>query len=374
MRTVALLVCLLSSGCYFFFPFKMPPPRKTDLVVPGEQIRLKTREVKLYVASCSEDMARRGRCGIRDGKLMRWDPQDYTTLKYGGRDLTYAEFRDLADPEFADERARFKKLNRACNLSLVPSAISVVGIAAAVLYPLVASGQLTDTEKWYFRIGGGATAVVFGGLSYPLGGYACGQANYAVKKGHEWDEDDFAGDGEELQKIVDDFNARVMNGGVTATTDEPATDTPATDTPSTEDTPTEDAPPAAGGFAPGAKPIMKVLGETGELTKFTALLVENGLGKELAKAGPYTVIALTDKSLAKVQAKLDSLDKAERLQTFRDLIFVGAYTEGESTLKSLGGKSQTFQSRKDGSFKIRGRSGSMRLVGTATNGVVYVVD
>jgi uncharacterized surface protein with fasciclin (FAS1) repeats len=179
---------------------------------------------------------------------------------------------------------------------------------------------------------------------------------------------------EELQRRIDAFNRGERpsrKGADTPTDGKPAGDTP------TEEKPAEETPsdaPSVDGFTPGTASIMKTLADAGEFTQFSALLVETGIDREIAKGGPYTVAALNDKALAKVKAKLDTLNKADRVQTFRDLIFVGVVSSGERSLKTLGGKTLTLELRKNGDIKVRGKSGSMRLVGTATNGVIYVVD
>ncbi len=373
MRLLGLVFCLLSSGCYFLYPAKLPPAHKGDLVIPGEEIKIKTREVKVYTSGCTDSAIKAGRCDIdKSGKLKSYQMATKYRLKYGGKNLNYAEVRELADPEFPKQLATMKKNKRACTVSLVPSALAVASAAAGILIPLLEAGKLSDTEKKYFYAGGGAGFVVFGALSYPLGGYACRNSHNTIKAGFDWTKDDYYGEGDIFDKLVSDFNARVRTGGVVAkTTEETPDPQPPVETP--VETPAE-TPNDLDVFTPGTSTIMKTLADAGDYAQFSALLVETGIDRQLASGGPYTVVALGDKVFAKVKKKLDGLDKAERLQMFRDLVFVGVVSSGERTLKTLGGKTLKVELRKNGALKVRGKSGTSRLVGNATNGVVYVID
>jgi len=218
---------MLAPGCYFAFPSKMPPPRKGELLVQGEEMKIKTREVKTYFGSCSDRDIKQGSCDFRDGKLTHWEMVTHARIKYGGKNLTYAEFRELADPEYSGRMEAMKSEKTMCSVSLVPSVLAVASIAVGVLAPLLEAGKLTDTQKNYFYVGGGAGAVLFGGLSYPLGGYACVRANRAAKAEYEWTKDDWYGDGEEFQKLVDNFNARIHGGTPPDATAESASGTEA---------------------------------------------------------------------------------------------------------------------------------------------------
>lgn len=224
LRSTVMAACAMSalSGCYFLFPAKLPPGHKGDLIVEGEQMEVKTREVKTFVGSCSDSDIEKGRCELHRGKLTRWYMQTHARVKYGGRDLTYAELRELADPEYPQRIATMKSLKRACTTSLIPSALAVASIAIGVLAPQLEAGKLNDNQKNYFYIGGGVGAAVFGALSYPLGGYACVKSNHVARADYDWARDDWEGDGADLQKLVDDFNTRIRGGAASA----PAATTP----------------------------------------------------------------------------------------------------------------------------------------------------
>jgi hypothetical protein len=376
----ALLVVLavaVVSGCYGFYPHgykRAVRPR----VEASAKIRLEAKAHTSW-SSCS---ASDNDCEIHDGELQ--SPYHYTRYYpyYGDVAITLGQLRALLDGDKYD--AAWDKIEGkkgTCKISIAPTVVYFVAAAATVVAITLSRNEPDSSMRTYAYIAAGVT----GGaalLSYPLGGYACMQAKgiaesidakYAespyetANPGYAAEEREI----EELQRRIDAFNRGEQPNR--KGTDTPTQDMPTQDTP-TGETPPEDTAPANDGFTPGTASIMKTLADAGELTQFSAILVETGIDRELASGGPYTVAALNDRALAKVKDKLAGLDRAERIRSFRDLIFVGVVTSGERTLKTLGGTTLTIELRKNGTLKVRGKSGSLRLVGPATNGVVYVLE
>jgi hypothetical protein len=201
-----------ASGCYFAFPSTLPPSHRSDLFVQGEAMKINTREVKTYAGTCSDRNIEDGTCELHNGKLQHWEMVSHARIKYGGKNLTYAEFRELADPEYQRRIEVMESEKTACTVSLVPSVLAVASVAVAVLVPLLEGGKLSDPEKNHYYVGGAAGAVLFGALSYPLGGYACVRANHAGTAEYAWTKDDWYGAGEEFQQLVDNFNTRIRGG------------------------------------------------------------------------------------------------------------------------------------------------------------------
>jgi hypothetical protein len=366
-----LVVVALTAGCYGFYPHNLKrsvPPRADETA----QITLEAKPFTSWTSCGPSDR----NCEWHDGKLM--DPYRYLRYypSYGGTPITLGQLRALLDGDKYD--AAWDKIERKkgmCRVSIAPTVIYFAAAIGSVVAFTLSKSEPDSTMRTYAYIGAG----VAGGaalLSYPLGGYACMQA-----KGIAEDIEAQYGDSpyetanpgnaaeereiDELQRRIDAFNRGERpnrKGAGTPTEPKPPEETP------------PDAPSAPDDFTPGTASLMKTLADAGELSQFAAILVETGIDRELAKGGPYTVAALNDAALSKFKDKLARLDKAERLQTFRDLIFVGVVTSGERVLKTLSGKTLTVERRKNGDLKVRGKSGSMRLVGTATNGVVYVVE
>lgn len=184
-----------------------------------------------------------------------------------------------------------KSLKGTCAISLVPSALAIASIAIGVFVPLLEAGKLSDDQKNYFYIGGGIGAAVFGALSYPLGGYACVKANQAAKAEYDWSKDDWEGDGEDLKKLVNDFNTRIAA--------RPVGDRPKPEAHVHEITPTPDQPPAD---APIASHARDALLATGKFPSFVAA-IDNARAWDRFAADAYTIFAPTEDAFAALPDK-----------------------------------------------------------------------
>jgi len=368
---LVILAVAVAPGCYAFYPhgFKRAVPPRVEA---NAKIRLEARDHTSWSSCTSSD----DKCEVHDGEIKSSYQSTRYYPYYGDVPITLGQLRALLDGD--SYTAAWDKIERkkgTCKISIPPTVIYFVGALATVVGITLSKNEPDSDMRTYSYIAGAVT----GGaalLSYPLGGYACMQAK-SVAEGIEVNVADSpyatanGRDIDELQRKIDAFNRGERPGR--NGTETPTRDTPAVDTP-TEATPHTDEPPADDGFVPGTLSIMKTLATAGDYTQFSAILVETGIDRELASGGPYTVAALNDRAFAKVKDKLAQLDKAERVRTFRDLIFVGVVTSGERALKTLGGTTLTLEVRKNGYLKVRGKSGALRLVAAATNGVVYVVE
>ncbi|MDX2088969.1 MAG: fasciclin domain-containing protein [Kofleriaceae bacterium] len=371
LRVGGSAVLVLLSGCYGFYPHELKrqvPPR----VEGRAELRLEEKNF----TSWSDCGASDKNCEWHDGELQ--SPYHYKRYYpyYGDEAINLGQLSALLNGDkYTAAWDRIEGKKGTCKISIAPTVVYFAAAIGSVVAFTLSKDEPDSDMRTYAYIGAG----VSGGaalLSYPLGGYACMQAKgIADKIEARYGESPYEvlnpGNSQEERKIAD-LQRRIAAFNRGERPGAPREDVRETPTP-TGDPPSE-APGATEGFTPGAASIMETLTDAGELTMFTALLVETGLDRQLASGGPYTVAALDDAALTKAKQKLDRLDKNERVQTLRDLIFVGVVTSGERTLETLGGKKMTLELRKDGNLKVRGRSGSMRFLGNAINGAIYVID
>jgi hypothetical protein len=212
---VVLLV--LASGCYSFYPNHVPKLNEA-LLVEGEQIRIETRRVKRYM-ECSDQDYKYDRCEIIHAKLKRPYTVYIAKAVYNGNTLTRAEFNQLVYADYPDRLKKVHDLKGVCKISMVPSVLAVGVIAVAYLGPLMTGNRFDDDQKKMIYIGGAITGAGLGILSYPLGGFACVKARsiagdmFVSAKETEWESSDperF----KDVEKLAADFNQR--RGGGTA--------------------------------------------------------------------------------------------------------------------------------------------------------------
>lgn len=233
LRIIWILVLSFASGCYFYYP-KIPKTPRPELV-DGEQVQI-VAENNEYMASC--DPTRDRKCGLsRNGEWKKKSSYISVEARYNGRTLNQFELRKLVDPDFDKKLDRVRSNKGTCNISLIPSVISVIGLAA-----LTVAGPLYDKlgDK-ALVVGLAASGTAAGGalLSYPLGGFACRRArrqynalftdvdpddtsfvlraSYGENKGN----DTYV---EEMMKLTEDFNRRFATK---PDPEEPPTETPA---------------------------------------------------------------------------------------------------------------------------------------------------
>lgn len=219
---LSLLLIWSATGCYFFYP-KIPSTPRPE-VVEGKAVEILSQDNE-YMASC--DPTRDRKCGLTSkGEFKK--KSNYVTVRaeYDGRTLNQFELRKLVDPDFDKKLARVRSNKGVCNISLVPSVISVVGLAA-----LTIAGPLYDKlgDKALI-VGLAASGTAAGGalLSYPLGGFACRRARrqynalfidvapddteFILRTGYG-DQQGNTVYVDEMLKLTEDFNKRFAPGG-----------------------------------------------------------------------------------------------------------------------------------------------------------------
>jgi hypothetical protein len=212
---VALLV--LASGCYSFYPNRVPKLNEA-LLVEGEQIRIETKRVRRYM-ECSDQDYKYDRCEVIHAKLKRPYTVYIATAVYNGNTLTRAEFNQLVYADYPDRLKKVIDLKGVCKISMVPSVLAVGVIAVAYLGPLMTGNKFDDDQKKMIYIGGAITGAGLGILSYPLGGFACVKARsiagdmFAFARETEWESSDPA-TFKDVEKLAADFNQR-RGGGTT---------------------------------------------------------------------------------------------------------------------------------------------------------------
>lgn len=171
MRLAATLIALAGSGCYFWYPSERKAavpkaPAGSELVVDVVD--------KTLWSTCS-DTKREG-CEFKDGAWQRSRVRSEITTSYGGRRLTVGEVRALVAPDQYAAAYRAVEADRGpCRLSLIPSALSLVG-ALVLTGAVIATNFASESKVEQLAIGGGVGMVGFGLVSYPLGGFACMRA------------------------------------------------------------------------------------------------------------------------------------------------------------------------------------------------------
>ena len=209
MKYLAALAIL--SGCYYYYPDHVPKLNGA-LVVEGEQMELVAHTSQEY-AKCYDSDYEHNKCEFVHGKLKRPYTLYHASVRYAGRELTQAEFMELAMPGYPDRIKGIEDRAATCKISLVPSVIAVAAAATAIVVPTLFNDKFSDDQQKMICYGGAATAAGFALLSYPLGGFACSKAQDLAgnllkdAKETEWTSSD-AEDLVPLQKMVDDFNAK----------------------------------------------------------------------------------------------------------------------------------------------------------------------
>lgn len=369
MIAVRGLLALLAftSGCYAAYPLghkRAVPPAASA----SARLELRPKNHTSWY-SCGGDLSK---CEVRAGKLERPVRSVRYYPYYDGESITLGQFQALTDPMYGTKWDQIESKKGMCNLSIAPTALYFAGAIASVVG--FTMGANTDNEKLFAY--GGAGVMVFGAaISYPMGGYACRSAGKIAKDlevryaNGDYEVNNNAADKRKLaamQAAIDAYN----RGERPRPPGEP-TDTPATDLPPAETLPTaSDEPPSSEGFVPGTSSIMKTLADAGEFKEFSAMIVETGVDREIAKGGPYMVLAPTDATIAKIKDKSFRKDKALLTRSVRDLIIIGVVSSGEHTLPTLAGTTATLEFKKNGRLK-RKQFGSSILLGPATNGVIY---
>jgi hypothetical protein len=218
---VVVLLAFASSGCYFLNPRgakKTPRPTLVD----GGEIELEADEGTIW-RSCSEREIERGVCHYRGGEWKRKHAYVDVSFKYAGKPITRGEARALVDENYDAKWATLERKKSACNLSLIPTAIGVLGYMAVI-------GLSSDRAKQ--ELGGNyntaMTIAIGAGLggslaSIPLGGYSCRTANRMANQLGAWNAKQterrfYRGDADderaaqEVGKIVEEFNRKVRRG------------------------------------------------------------------------------------------------------------------------------------------------------------------
>jgi hypothetical protein len=209
---VALCAIATASGCYFYYPSKVPKLHGA-LVVEGEAMEMKVETRKEHYNTCMDEQIQRGVCELVDGKWMFPYNKYHVTVLYDGRTLTHAELLELAMPEYPSRVNEIAGKRAACKVSSVPSWLAVgVGVATAAV-SILGTDQLSNDQRTKIYWGGAGATVGLALLSYPLGGFACASAralagnmlNGADFKDWRFNElEEVAA----MQKLVDDFNAK----------------------------------------------------------------------------------------------------------------------------------------------------------------------
>jgi hypothetical protein len=115
-------------------------------------------------------------------------------FRYGGRPITYGEYRSIVDPKYGAMMDRYERLYRKCENAKVAKYIAYGALAAAVVVVTYGALAVTpddpdapdgkgETPKWVWYTGGGLAGLGVGSYvtGYFLGGHACSTA------GRMWD-------------------------------------------------------------------------------------------------------------------------------------------------------------------------------------------
>jgi hypothetical protein len=223
MRPVIVFVVLAvaSSGCYFLNPRgakKTPRPTLVD----GGEIELEADEGSTWL-TCSDREIERGVCHYRGGTWKRKHAYVDVSFKYAGKPITRGEARALTDEHYDEKWATLERKKSACNLSLIPTAVGVLGYMAVIaLSSERARKEFGEDNNTPMTI---AVGVALGGslASIPLGGYSCRTANRMAHQLGAWsakqtDRRFYRGDADderaaqETAKIVEEFNRNVRRG------------------------------------------------------------------------------------------------------------------------------------------------------------------
>lgn len=300
--SIALITGALSvlTGCYYVYPTKLPPMHQGSLAVAGQPIEVRTREVKTFRGPCMDSDIEKGHCELKGGHLTEWTNIKHTQFVYGGHALTYAELRELADPEWPKAVEKVQGLKSSCRISVVPSTLALAS-AGAALATFLFSAKFSDQQQKYIYIGSAAGFVGFSAVSYPLGGHACRKSNKTTGAEYEWDLADWenypgsAQISDTLLKLASDFNERV-GAAPTPATDDPSDASPQNERPSTEHpSPPVDGPPKAA--APIASRVRDALIATGQYPTFVAA-VDHAKSWDAFDAPAYTIFAPTEQAFA----------------------------------------------------------------------------
>jgi len=300
--SVAVVTCALSTltACYYVYPTKMPPMHQGSLAVAGQPIEVRTREVKTFFGPCSDSDVAKGQCEMNRGHLTSWENIKHTQFSYGGHALTYAELRELADPNWPKVVEQAHGLNASCRISVVPSTLALAS-AAAALGAWLFSAKFSDEQLKYIYIGSAVGFVGFSAVSYPLGGHACRKSNKSTGAEYEWDLNDwesFPGSkqlSEDLLKLASDFNERV-GAAPTPATDDPSDARAKDESPSSEHpSPPVDGPPTAA--VPIVSRVRDALIATGQYPTFVAAVDHARIWNAFDAPG-YTIFAPTEQAFA----------------------------------------------------------------------------
>ena len=167
-KFVLLLVwVVVSSGCYFFYP---RVPKQRIAKVEGARTEVSTNRETLDFSCTPGD----SRCTTNASG----DTREYVGITavrtyYNGKQASQFDIQSIVDPQFEAKIAAIEGKKMLCNLSIVPSAVAIVGLGM-LAYAAFKPEAFDDVQR--FRLislgvmGGGALA------SLPLGGFACWQA------------------------------------------------------------------------------------------------------------------------------------------------------------------------------------------------------
>jgi len=173
------------SGCYYFYPHGQVPAHGKPVPEPGARIELDVTKVDVWNRTCNSSEIKDERCELHKGKLM-WRTLEYKVhATYQGNPLSQGEFYMLADPTYDGRVEHIRSKNTMCNVSLVPSTISLLGFAAAMAALVLdnnGEGPLGRDKSTVVMAAGFATFGAGALVSYPLGGYACWSAHGEADK------------------------------------------------------------------------------------------------------------------------------------------------------------------------------------------------
>jgi len=376
--------CVL-TGCYYIYPTKMPPMHHGVLAVAGQPIEIKTREVKTFFAACSDSDAKDGHCEMHRDKLTNWMSIEHTQFSYGGHNLTYAELRELTDPNWTKVIEQVQQLKSSCGVSIVPSTIALAS-AAAALIPLLFSRNFSDDQQKYIYIGSAVGFVGFSALSYPIGGHACRKSNESTGAQYDWDLDDwerYPGSQElsdEVLKLASDFNDRVGATPEDSGTTAPTADPSGTSAPVPTPTSTQPRPPAGSDAPLGTINLVAALKAERRFKDFLKVVAAAGMENELATGGPFTLVAPNDYALQLRSRELKQLtaDKGHCLRIYKHYVAKGVTTKASLTAH----KAATVTMLDGSAIKLTFEEGEQKADGEqiedqvldATNGAVFILD
>ncbi len=165
---LGLLACV--SGCYFQYPHDL----KRGKPLHGNasaSIELHDEDHVWYSHDCDRHSQS---CVWRKGELVRPRPYTTTTATYDGKSVTRGQISTLVEPDRqAAKYADMERHRSTCSLSLVPSAVFMVGSLAALGGAAASSRSGSSDIATYVWIGGAIAMVAGAVLSYPIGGFAC---------------------------------------------------------------------------------------------------------------------------------------------------------------------------------------------------------